>query len=296
MKELIDEFLGLPEDTVYPTKDIIIDIHDDIIEEDDDAECGILGNSEGGRLNYILDRIEYGYFGNKPETIHEKSAELMRLLASTHIFVDGNKRTALNTTATFYLSNGYHFEYGEDIKAVLKLFAVNEELVDQDELINYMNDLAQPIEDKDSFREATELVMEEAIVRNLTRLIGEIREKVILPKETHDEYTDDIEEILEEPQDTGNSDIIYYAVCLEDEDWQKIMETAEEIDFNRDDFDRLHDPNLINLVQRIHAAVDNLLQEEVASMVDSVEDIDKISFEEAVRLVDEFFNELGEDD
>jgi death-on-curing family protein len=70
-------------------------------------------------------------YGEKPETVHEKAFDLMRLIASNHWFVDGNKRTALNTTNLFYLLNGYDLEYGEDLRSMLKLLAVREQYVEE---------------------------------------------------------------------------------------------------------------------------------------------------------------------
>lgn len=69
----------------------------------------------------------------------------MRLLAANHPFVDGNKRTALNTTVVFYLSNGYEFEYGEDIKTLLKLLATNERLIDTEEVVAYFEELTSTL-------------------------------------------------------------------------------------------------------------------------------------------------------
>lgn len=87
-----------------------------------------------------MDFIEHGHFDEGPETVHEKAFHLMRLLASNHWFVDGNKRTALNTTELFYFINGYEFEYGEDIRSMLKLFSVREDLIDREVGVQYFAD------------------------------------------------------------------------------------------------------------------------------------------------------------
>ncbi|WP_248897783.1 type II toxin-antitoxin system death-on-curing family toxin [Haloplanus halobius] len=139
-------------DVFYPTKDDIMSIHEDIIEEDDDAEPGILND---GTVNYALNCIEHGHFGQVPETLHEKAVMLLRLLSANHSFADGNKRTALNTTWTFYALNGYYFDYGEEIKAILKLFAVMERMVDQEEVADYFEEIALP---EDHERVPTEVV------------------------------------------------------------------------------------------------------------------------------------------
>lgn len=123
---------------IYPTVREIVSIHDDIVEEDEDATVGV---RDEGQVDYILACISEGHFGRVPEGIHEKAATLMRLLAANHAFVDGNKRTALNATWTFYAMNGIYFDYGEEIKAILKLFAVMEEMVDFDEVVSYFSDI-----------------------------------------------------------------------------------------------------------------------------------------------------------
>ena len=74
----------------------------------------------------------------------------MRLLASNHWFVDGNKRTALNTTELFYLVNGYELDYGEDIRSMLKLFSVRESLIDREVGPEYLADQTTPIETDDT--------------------------------------------------------------------------------------------------------------------------------------------------
>lgn len=128
-----------PHEVLYPTVDEVVTIHADIVDGDDDATAGV---RDEGQIEFILDFISEGHFGEVPETIHEKAGELMRLLAANHPFVDGNKRTALNTTWTFYAMNGLYFDYGEEIKAILKLFAVKEEMVDFPEVVNYFEDIS----------------------------------------------------------------------------------------------------------------------------------------------------------
>ncbi|WP_373189547.1 Fic family protein [Halolamina sp.] len=47
-------------------------------------------------MDFVLDYIEAGSFGEAPEGIHETAFHLLRLLVANHPFVDANKRTALN--------------------------------------------------------------------------------------------------------------------------------------------------------------------------------------------------------
>lgn len=112
-------------------------IHEDIVEEDDEAEAGV---ESSDRIEFAVDYIRYGHFGEVPETIHEKAFHLMRLIASNHWFVDGNKRTALNSTELFYMVNGYELDYGEDIRSMLKLFSVREDVIDRETGPKYLKD------------------------------------------------------------------------------------------------------------------------------------------------------------
>lgn len=127
---------------IYLTEGDIIAIHNDIIYNDEDAEPGVM---KRGSIDFVLTYIEEGFHGEVPEGIHEKAVQLFRLLSANHIFADGNKRTALNATWTFYFLNGYYFKYGEEIKAILKLFAVMERMVDTTEVTGYFEEIAAPI-------------------------------------------------------------------------------------------------------------------------------------------------------
>lgn len=126
----------------YPTVEDILVIHDDIVEEDEDSEPGV---RDPDQIQYAIDHIQHGHFGAGPETIHEKAFHLMRLLAANHWFVDGNKRTALNSTAMFYTFNGYDLDYGEDLRSMLKLLSVREELIDEEVAVEYLSEQTEPM-------------------------------------------------------------------------------------------------------------------------------------------------------
>lgn len=130
-----------------------------------------------GDIEFAIDYIQHGHFGNCPESIHEKAVHLLRLLAANHSFVDGNKRTALNTTWTFYLLNDYYFDYGEEIKAILKLFAVMERMVDYEEAQRYFRDIATPIESAE-IGESDEVLVLNKLAENTLRLTTEIEKAV----------------------------------------------------------------------------------------------------------------------
>ena len=87
----------------YPSVEDILDIHEDIVSEYPDTSSGIRSR---GDVEFALEYISEGGFGSVPEMIHESAFHLLRLLVANHPFVDGNKRTALNTVVVFYLLIG----------------------------------------------------------------------------------------------------------------------------------------------------------------------------------------------
>lgn len=144
-----------PDEFWYPTVENVITIHEDIIDEDPDADHGV---EEPDRIQYAIDYVAQGHFGQLPTSIHGKAFHLMRLIAANHWFVDGNKRTALATTALFYYFNGYRFEIGEDVRSMLKLFSVRETLIDRNAGIEYFADRSRPL-DWDDLEELDSLTL-----------------------------------------------------------------------------------------------------------------------------------------
>ena len=119
----------------YPSVEAVLDIHEDIVSEYPDTSPGVRNR---GDIEFALEYVREGSFGEVPETIHEKAFHLLRLLVANHPFVDGNKRTALNTAYTFYLLNGYRFEYDDEIRAILKQFGMDETTVNEDHVLTYL--------------------------------------------------------------------------------------------------------------------------------------------------------------
>ena len=56
----------------------------------------------------------------------------MEIKHGEHVTDDENKRTALRTVVVFYMLNGYTFDYGDEIRALLHRFATDEAAVDID--------------------------------------------------------------------------------------------------------------------------------------------------------------------
>ena len=124
----------MTDDFAYPSVELILSLHEQIVAEGDATEPGVRSeNAIASALQYISE----GFFGEVPETIHEKAIHLMRLLVAEHPFVDGNKRTALRTVVVFYMLNGYTFDYGDEIRTLLHRFATDEAAVDTDTAVIY---------------------------------------------------------------------------------------------------------------------------------------------------------------
>jgi death-on-curing protein len=119
----------------YPSVEDVLDIHEDVVSEYPDTSPGVQSR---GDVEFALTYVSEGSFGEVPETIHEKAFHLLRLLVATHPFVDGNKRTALNTTTVFYLLNGHRFNYDDEIREILKQFGTDETAVGEDDVLDYL--------------------------------------------------------------------------------------------------------------------------------------------------------------
>jgi len=133
---------GDPESVSYLSADDIRDIHELIVESNAETAAGI---SSPGDIEYTVEHIQEGHFGQVPESLHEKAYQLLRLIAANHPFVDGNKRTALMSTRIFYALNGRRFDYDREIKAVLKALATDESSVDEDDVIEYLRTHTEPL-------------------------------------------------------------------------------------------------------------------------------------------------------
>lgn len=127
----------------YLTVDDILTIHELIVEDDPETTPGVQHRSD---IGYATGFIEAGTFGHKPETVHEKAFHLMRLLVANHPFVDGNKRTALASTTAFYALNGFDFDYGHEIRTLLKQLATDESQVNQEEAIEQLKETTTSID------------------------------------------------------------------------------------------------------------------------------------------------------
>jgi death-on-curing protein len=121
----------------YPAVEDVLAVHDDVVSEYPDTPAGV---RKRGDIEYAVTFVEAGGYGETPETVHQEAFDLLRLLVANHPFVDANKRTALNTTATFYFCNDHRFEYGDEIRAILKQFATDEAGADRVAVVEYLRD------------------------------------------------------------------------------------------------------------------------------------------------------------
>ena len=125
---------SVTDEVVYPSVELVLALHDQIVAEGEATEPGV--RSEGA-IESALQYVSEGFFDEVPQTLHEKAVQLLRLLVAGHPFVDGNKRTALRTVVVFYMLNGYTFEYGDEIRALLHRFATDEAAVDVETAVIY---------------------------------------------------------------------------------------------------------------------------------------------------------------
>ncbi len=88
----------------YLSAEDILAIHDRVIEE----TGGSLGVREHGLLRSIAERPKTVSGGAEQfSDVFAKAAAYLEAIATYHVFLDGNKRTALSAAAVFLALNGY---------------------------------------------------------------------------------------------------------------------------------------------------------------------------------------------
>lgn len=91
----------------YITLDVVIAIHDDMVER----YGGSFGIRDLGLIQSALARPQASFGGEDLyPTLLDKAAALFHSLIFNHAFVDGNKRTSVTTTARFLYVNGYELK------------------------------------------------------------------------------------------------------------------------------------------------------------------------------------------
>ena len=126
----------------YLSADDIHDIHELIVEANAETTAGV---ASPGDIEYAVEHIQEGQFGQGPESLHERAFQLLRLITANHPFVDGNKRTALMSIRIFYALNGLEFDYDREVKEILKALATEESSVDSEDVIAYLRAHTEPL-------------------------------------------------------------------------------------------------------------------------------------------------------
>lgn len=86
-------------------------IHDRMLE----ATRGLQGVRDFGLLFSLVERPKTSLMGQEMyRDIFLKASVVLEALAVYHVFLDGNKRTALTATAVFLAINGYEFNPADE--------------------------------------------------------------------------------------------------------------------------------------------------------------------------------------
>lgn len=126
--------------TNYLTPGEVERLHDTELSGESD-----LPGVDHGRLGAAVTRCQASAFGEDAfPTIHDKAAALFTALIQNHPFTDGNKRTAVIATHTFYLINGFRLvaEAGEIVGLAL---SVAQGYADTGQAVDRLSGWAQPI-------------------------------------------------------------------------------------------------------------------------------------------------------
>lgn len=89
---------------LYLSAEDILAVHDRVIEE----TGGSLGVREHGLLRSIAERPKTAFAGQEQfRDVFAKAAAYLEAIATYHVFIDGNKRTAISVAAVFLALNRY---------------------------------------------------------------------------------------------------------------------------------------------------------------------------------------------
>lgn len=91
----------------YLSEEDILVIHAHVLE----ASGGSDGVRDAHLLGSLVERPKVALFGAESfPTVFEKAAVYLESIARYHVFLDGNKRTAMSASARFLFINGYELE------------------------------------------------------------------------------------------------------------------------------------------------------------------------------------------
>ena len=96
--------------TSYISLDIVLAIHDDMVEK----YGGNSGIRDLGLIQSAIARPQSSFQGEDLyANIFDKAAALFHSIIFNHAFIDGNKRTAMSSTAWFLSINEYTFDVND---------------------------------------------------------------------------------------------------------------------------------------------------------------------------------------
>jgi death-on-curing protein len=111
--------------TSYLTLDIVLVIHEEMVER----YGGSQGIKDIGLIQAAVARPQSSFGGEDLyQTIFDKAAVLFHSLMFNHAFVDGNKRTAMVSTARFLSVNRYDLEASQKEFVAFPLKVENQHL------------------------------------------------------------------------------------------------------------------------------------------------------------------------
>ncbi len=114
---------------IFLTVKEIVLLHDRVVNE----TGGSLGIREPGLLSAIAEKPQASFGGKELyPTVFDKSAAIFEALCNYHVFIDGNKRTAITILEYFLYRNGLVLDADKDQKEkfTLNTAANNPDLAD----------------------------------------------------------------------------------------------------------------------------------------------------------------------
>lgn len=119
---------------VFPTYEQIVEANNRIVGRYGGSGHQVLN---GGPLHYAIECIEHSVFGVELHpTIVEKACKLAHQIVTSHVFIDGNKRTAFSVLEMMLLENGLQLKASEDdIVSMFERMADGNQKVSLNELV-----------------------------------------------------------------------------------------------------------------------------------------------------------------
>lgn len=132
------------DELTYPSEEDLIYLNQLILKDAGETSGGV---QYPPGLNLVVTQPQMTLFGQELyPNIWLKAAYILQKITKKHVFVDGNKRTALATAAAFLDNNGYELVQSADDGVDFILFVTNEK--DTEEVMitvaEWLKDHSQP--------------------------------------------------------------------------------------------------------------------------------------------------------